>query len=251
MGPAARAGVRSTRRRRATWSPRPPPTRALPLLQFTLTELYDRRVDGHIVAGALEAIGGMAGAIGRRAENGLPRRAGQGHADARELFARLVTPGRRLARHPPSGVARELSPGMPEVAAAFVAARLLVTDVSRRPVNRPSRSPTRRCLARWSRLRRGSMMIADGSPSCSTSRLRPRVGRRRPRRRRAVPGAGWSRRSRPSTSTRDRVRSRASFVDAGRAARDADIVEARRSARRLRRRLTAVAIALVAASPAA
>ena len=31
---------------------------ALPLLQFTLTETYDRRVDGRMSRGALEGIGG-------------------------------------------------------------------------------------------------------------------------------------------------------------------------------------------------
>ena len=41
---------------------------SLPLLQFTLTELYDLRRDALISRQALEGIGGMAGAIGRRAE---------------------------------------------------------------------------------------------------------------------------------------------------------------------------------------
>ena len=41
---------------------------SLPMLQFTLTELYDRRVDATIGADALAALGGMSGTIGRRAE---------------------------------------------------------------------------------------------------------------------------------------------------------------------------------------
>ena len=42
---------------------------SLPLLRFALTELYDLRVDGVIGQQAMTAIGGLAGAIGRRAED--------------------------------------------------------------------------------------------------------------------------------------------------------------------------------------
>ncbi len=66
---------------------------SLPLLQFTLTELYERRVDAVISRQVLDGVGGMAGAIGRRAEEvyaGLDDPQG----DARELFGRLVAPGR-------------------------------------------------------------------------------------------------------------------------------------------------------------
>jgi hypothetical protein len=49
---------------------------ALPLLQFTLTELYDRRVDGLISRQALDDVGGMAGSIGRRAEEPIAAQAG-------------------------------------------------------------------------------------------------------------------------------------------------------------------------------
>jgi DNA-binding SARP family transcriptional activator len=126
---------------------------SLPLLQFTLTELYDRRVDGVIGPGALEAIGGLAGAIGRRAEELYRSLGDAATADARDLFARLVTPGhdspdtRRRARF------GELSPGMLAVAARYVEARLLVTD--RDP---STREPTvevahEALLTRWSRLK--------------------------------------------------------------------------------------------------
>ncbi len=39
---------------------------SLPLLQFTLFQLFERRVDGRITAAAYEAVGGVAGAIARR-----------------------------------------------------------------------------------------------------------------------------------------------------------------------------------------
>ena len=93
---------------------------SLPLLQFTLTELYDRRVDGVIGPGALGAIGGLAGAIGRRAEE-LYRSLGDAAAtDARDLFARLVAPGHDspdTRRRAPFG---ELSAGMLAVADRYV-----------------------------------------------------------------------------------------------------------------------------------
>ncbi|HZX54434.1 MAG TPA: BTAD domain-containing putative transcriptional regulator, partial [Ilumatobacteraceae bacterium] len=40
----------------------------LPLLQFALAELYERRVDRRITAAALHELGGIGGAVGRRAE---------------------------------------------------------------------------------------------------------------------------------------------------------------------------------------
>ena len=84
---------------------------SLPLLQFTLTELYDRRVDAVISRQALDDVGGMAGAIGRRAEEVYAGLDAARQPEARALFGRLVAPGhggpdtRRRAR------LGELSPG--------------------------------------------------------------------------------------------------------------------------------------------
>ena len=125
---------------------------SLPLLQFTLTELYDRRVDAVISRQALDDVGGMAGAIGRRAEEVYAGLDAARQPEARALFGRLVAPGhgapdtRRRAR------LGELSPGMRAVADEFVAARLLVAD--RDPA---TREPTvevahEALLTRWSRL---------------------------------------------------------------------------------------------------
>ena len=82
---------------------------SLPLLQFTLAELYSHRVDGHIGVDALEAVGGMAGAIGRRAE---------------EIYASLdaVSPGRgpravRASGRASRGRARHTAEGPPGRAA--------------------------------------------------------------------------------------------------------------------------------------
>lgn len=40
----------------------------LPLLQFALAEMYERRIDNRITASTLHQLGGLGGAIGRRAE---------------------------------------------------------------------------------------------------------------------------------------------------------------------------------------
>ena len=66
---------------------------ALPLLQYALTELFDRNVSGLMTMAAYDELGGMSGALARRAE--------QVHSDlstpeqdvARRVFTRLVTLG--------------------------------------------------------------------------------------------------------------------------------------------------------------
>ena len=79
---------------------------SLPLLQFTLTELYDRRRDAIISRQALEGIGGMAGAIGRRAEEVFDGLDEQRRGDARALFGRLVAPGQSAPDTRRQGVVR-------------------------------------------------------------------------------------------------------------------------------------------------
>lgn len=63
----------------------------LPLLQYTLTELFARRNDGELTVRDYEQTGGVTSALGRRAEElyaGLPSRTQEA---ARNLFLRLVT----------------------------------------------------------------------------------------------------------------------------------------------------------------
>ena len=65
----------------------------LPLLQYTLTELFERR-DGRILtSAAYQEIGGVLGALGRRAEEVYQGLDQDGQAAARQLFLRLVTLG--------------------------------------------------------------------------------------------------------------------------------------------------------------
>jgi WD40 repeat protein/serine/threonine protein kinase len=66
---------------------------ALPLLQYALTEVFERRDGGFMTLGAYQDIGGVTGALAKRAEElyvELP--ADQGNA-ARQIFLRLITLG--------------------------------------------------------------------------------------------------------------------------------------------------------------
>jgi serine/threonine protein kinase/WD40 repeat protein len=66
---------------------------ALPLLQFTLTELAERREDGVLTLVDYRRIGGVSGALARRAEQ-LFEGMNEGARDAcRQVFLRLVTLG--------------------------------------------------------------------------------------------------------------------------------------------------------------
>ena len=66
---------------------------ALPLLQFTLTELAERREDGVLTLVGYRRIGGVSGALARRAEQ-LFEAMNDGARDAcRQVFLRLVTLG--------------------------------------------------------------------------------------------------------------------------------------------------------------
>ena len=86
LGPARRAGVDVDETVVADLVTAAVEPGTLPMLQFTLAELYESRRDGCIGREALDAIGGMAGVIGRTAERGL-RRLGAGRAARRPRLA--------------------------------------------------------------------------------------------------------------------------------------------------------------------
>ena len=66
---------------------------ALPLLQYALTELFERREDRRLTKAAYHDIGGVPGALGRRAEQVYAGLDTAGQAAAQQLFLRLVTLG--------------------------------------------------------------------------------------------------------------------------------------------------------------
>lgn len=66
---------------------------ALPLLQYALTELFDRRDGRMLTQRAYEEVGGVAGALARRAEALYAQLDPYGQAAARQIFLRLVSVG--------------------------------------------------------------------------------------------------------------------------------------------------------------
>ena len=66
---------------------------ALPLMQYALTELFEQRVDGGMTLDAYRKIGGVSGALGRRAEEIYGSLTGEEQNAARQLYLRLVQLG--------------------------------------------------------------------------------------------------------------------------------------------------------------
>ena len=66
---------------------------ALPLLQFTLTELFERRVGLLLTREAYESIGGVIGALAKQADTVYHELPQAGQEAARQMFLRLVTLG--------------------------------------------------------------------------------------------------------------------------------------------------------------
>jgi DNA-binding SARP family transcriptional activator/WD40 repeat protein len=69
----------------------------LPLVQYALTELFDRRADGRLTLDAYQEVGGVAGALAASAEHLYLARDPVGRDAVRQLFLRLVTIGEGTA----------------------------------------------------------------------------------------------------------------------------------------------------------
>ena len=127
---------------------------SLPLLQYALTELFERRDGTTMTLRAYRELGSVTGALAGRAE-GIYRDMDPAHQDAaRQLFARLITPGegtedtRRRARR------SELRTVPKQVIDEYGSARLLSFDR-----DEASREPTvevahEALIREWPRLRR-------------------------------------------------------------------------------------------------
>jgi hypothetical protein len=139
---------------------------ALPLLQYALTELFERRQGRLITRAAYEKLGGVQGALGRRAETLFAGLDDAGQETARQLFLRLVTLGegsedtrRRVLRSELEALAGVTAPdqgartGVEDVLSRFGAARFLTFD--RDPLTRaPTVEVAHEALIReWPRLR--------------------------------------------------------------------------------------------------
>jgi DNA-binding SARP family transcriptional activator/WD40 repeat protein/tRNA A-37 threonylcarbamoyl transferase component Bud32 len=126
---------------------------ALPLLQFTLTELYEQRTSATVTATSYAELGGIGGALASRAEQLYDETPDDRQPDVRRLFTQLVTPGddgddlRRRA------TLLELSDVAPDVIDRYRGNRLLVLD--HHPITRePTIEVAHEALLReWPRLR--------------------------------------------------------------------------------------------------
>jgi WD40 repeat protein/DNA-binding SARP family transcriptional activator/energy-coupling factor transporter ATP-binding protein EcfA2 len=132
----------------------------LPLLQHALTELFERRQRAALTLQAYREVGGVAGALTRRAEALYEGLDGAGQAAARQLFLRLLTVGEGGAEDTRRRVLRAELPWLEvggEAIAAVVEAygrhRLLAFD--RDPLTRgPTVEVAHEALLReWGRLR--------------------------------------------------------------------------------------------------
>jgi cell division protein FtsB len=105
---------------------------ALPLLEFTLEELYRAKGDSNLLSWrAYRSLGGMQGAIARRAEEVYESLSAEGKAALASVFSLLVLiPEREAATGKPAPLVEfKLRPGAEEVVKSFAKASLLLSDV--------------------------------------------------------------------------------------------------------------------------
>ncbi|HLY29117.1 MAG TPA: protein kinase, partial [Aggregatilineales bacterium] len=128
---------------------------ALPLLQYALTELFERRAGDTLTVEAYHETGGITGALARRADALYDELDAAGQEAARQLFLRLVTPGEGVEDTRRRALQIELNAvgGVDDVIAAFTQYRLLTLD--RDPLTRsPTVEIAHEALIRtWDRLR--------------------------------------------------------------------------------------------------
>ena len=105
---------------------------ALPLLQHTLTELFEHRVGTSIDAAAYAGIGGVTGALVQTAENVFAGCDPEAHTQIRDVFLRLVTLGNGTPDTRRRVLVSELTGAgarqVPEILEAFGRHRLLSFD---------------------------------------------------------------------------------------------------------------------------
>jgi WD40 repeat protein len=131
---------------------------ALPLLQYALTEVFERRVSQHMTLAAYREIGGILGVLARRANSVYQNLSQLQQAIARQVFLRLVSQDeqgrdtRRRARRAELGALGDTA-AVQAVLDAFAQYRLLTFD--RQP---DTREPTieiahEALLGQWGQLR--------------------------------------------------------------------------------------------------
>ncbi len=185
---------------------------ALPLLEFTLDQLFQRRNGYQLTLQAYHEMGGIKGALSQHAEETYQALPSDAHRQAaRDIFLRLIEPGtteqdttRRRAAHAEFEPADPMqAQQMRETLEAFIRARLLTTNqVAGKTTVEVSHEALIRewiRLAEWLREARGDILFQR---SLSEAVAEWEQGKR-PRERlyrgaRLKEAQGWARRNRPS-----------------------------------------------------
>jgi eukaryotic-like serine/threonine-protein kinase len=203
----------------------------LPLLQFALAELWERRdADGVITAEAVTQLGGVEGALARHADHVLAAMLPEERAAARRILVRLATTQRTRARRPVA----ELAGADPVARAAIdrlVESRLLV---AREHDGEPTIEVAHEALfSGWPRLR--EWIDEEGG----VARMRERI---------ATAAQDWERDGRPSEALwGPRALLSAEAVPAPELdARSRQFLAASHRARRVRRIAAAAAVVAIA-----
>ena len=137
---------------------------ALPLFQYTLTELFDRRQESMLTRAAYAELGGIRGAVASRAEAIYQGLDPDQQEAARQLFLRLVTVGRDSETRRVVAASELITLDVDTVTMhgaveAFVANRLLVRDRDAVSGALTLEVAHEALLSEWARLRR---WIDDG-----------------------------------------------------------------------------------------
>jgi len=220
---------------------------ALPLLQYALTELYERRVSNVLTIQAYHELGGVSGALSRRAEELFGQATDQRREQIQRMFERLVSPGEGTEDTRRRALLGELAGVDRETVDVYGSARLLSFD--RDPATRePTIEVAHEALLReWPRLRRWLEDNRDGlrvlrhlggaAASWEAAGCDPDELYRGGRLESALELAA----TRPAALNDDETR----FLTASREAHEPEMAKARRRFRRVV--MTAVATAVVAA----
>lgn len=223
---------------------------ALPLLQYTLAELYDRG-QGRLTHQLYEDLGGIAGTLAGRAETIYDSLTTAGQEGTRLLFSRLVTVGDETEDTRRRVLTSELgtSPAVTEAISAYGTSRLLTFD---RDVD--TREPTvevahEALIREWPRFHewidddRDGLRIHRHLSASAVSWAAKNEDVAELYRGSRLDGAlGWA-----DTRTDQLNDLERRFLDTSRDHRDQEVQRARRQTRRLRRSLTAVAAVAVVA----
>ena len=226
---------------------------ALPLLQYALTELYERREGSTLTAAAYRAIGGISGALAGRAEEIYGGLGEPAQEAARQLFLRLVTLGegaedtrRRVERAELASMEVDQD-ALEEAIQEFGAWRLLSFDRDPRS-GTPTIEVAHEALMReWGRFRRwidsGREQVRLHRRLATAAREWDAAGREQSYLLRGSNLAQFDALAAESTIALTEVERE--FVDASRTANELELARERRQNRRLRT-LLAGAVALLA-----